>query len=795
MSDLIANNLKYNLLDCLKQDDLWNQFLEAFGEEIAIERITIFDKKDLFGANTQKQDRLLDLCKMFGYTPNLMLDNSLVMLKSEYLSIPYRIRFKTTYDGYFFIFRQANAKGDVYNYYYDGNKLVKAMNYDSCIDNVLSGGYKFGSIFTVNDPDKNFSTIMTGDSIHLDTDIALDVKKSNYKWYLDKNLYILPTKHLGIEIYPLYLMENDEGTECIMNKHWFEYMAIGADYNRRVPIVPHLGLQLSVVITQNKAYNYLTPNSDYTIEDLKLRASTVFSFNKNFTNLDVDGGISEDEFKYICCGDGKLSLPNNENFNIFPYDDMILFYNFDDDDSSEIIFDYSMVENDGKLYGDTVKVNGITSKTINFNGETYVKTENSINFDSINVFSINFWLKANNAEYMENTDNMCVFDIPNFLKATYNYSDRLLTFNYSNNFDVEVDFNEDAYFNVEIGNNNIIVYKNGVEVANKSFTETAISNVYIGADSSLENYFIGIIDSFYIMSKIFTSSEKQYIYDNKLSIITHLDNFMARYKLSKFSEIYDRDNIKLIQSHVDAFDINDEFIFKVKEEQTKSTVYIGNVKRTNLLSKYFKYTYTKKDLSLVTIKANESGEFYTEDGSFIRGNIDYKKGIYTIYAYDRNFANDVNIDISGTPSSTIALEGGGIMNVFNNIQLNANIENSSMTYVVTDGDGKTYKGSSNGNEIIGTTNIIFGSFDLDSGVLSLAVNATVKSVIISYSYFKDMEMKSGTDVIVEYKIDEGYISEIGLENENHQLLAYMTFPKVEFNSIQDFISVGFYMLK
>lgn len=810
--NLISDNLIYNLLNSLKQDDLWVNFMEAIGSELELMKVHILSKKDLFNPNTEEQDKLLDLSEMFGYNPNLILDNSLEMIKSEYLSIPYRIKLKTTYDGYYIIFKQINANGDIYNYYYDGNKLIKAMNYYSSLNKILDGTYVYGDIFTYNEADKNFSTLLSAETIYLDNEVYLDDMVGNYHWNLDRGVNIIPTKHLGIEYYPQGIMKNDEGEDCILNKYWYYYLETGVNYTRRVPIIPHLGLQLSVVIKENTAYDYLTPNKNYTIDDLKLNASTSFTLNKKFVGVEPifldnnevldqlnkwtldtksSGGqtITSDDFKYICCGNGKHSLNNSANFNIFAYKNMVLFYNFDDEDYSDEIKDYSSNSNNGILYGDTVKVNGITGKTINFNGSTYVRGNDSLNINSNDKFSISFWINPNNRFYIENTSDMCVFELQNFLKVTYNYSDRMMKLHYNGNvLNADVPYNENTYINIEIYNNVMTVYVNANEVLNYNMTPlTTDTYLYIGVDSSVSNHFIGMIDSFYIMDKFFTASEKNYIMENKLSIVTHLDNMLARYKLSPFSEIYDTNKIRLIQSYVSGLDVNDEFIFKTDSEMDTSTVFIGKLKHDSLVSKYFKYKYVQNNGLPTIITANESGEFYTEDNHLIRGGIDYENGIYTIYPFDKNYLSDVDIDIED-----YVIENNKHKVV---AQLHDLIENNTLSgYVIRSDETRVPFTTSNG-EINGVTDVIEGTIDETNGILTLYLSEDVKKVIISYSYFIDLNMKADENVFAEYKIKEGYISEIGLENANHELTAYMTFPKVEFNSIQDFISVGFYMLK
>jgi hypothetical protein len=47
-------------------------------------------------------------------------------------------------------------------------------------------------------------------------------------------------------------------------------------------------------------------------------------------------------------------------------------------------------------------------------------------------------------------------------------------------------------------------------------------------------------------------------------------------------------------------------------------------------------------------------------------------------------------------------------------------------------------------------------------------------------------------LIINYKIDKNIkINEIGLEDENHELLAYMTFPDIEPNNIYNNVSAMF----
>ena len=185
-------------MSALKSDDLWIEFMECLGYEIDNMRDSISEKKYLYDINHNLEDGLIRIANTYGYNPNLIADNSLLMAKKEVESIPFRIRNKTTYDGYYIIFKQIGKIGDVYNYYWSGNKLIKAIKWEEIVK-ILDNTTAYYEPFINVIPDKNFSTISESDTIYLDTEESLDSLRGQWKWQLDENIEISPTKHLGID--------------------------------------------------------------------------------------------------------------------------------------------------------------------------------------------------------------------------------------------------------------------------------------------------------------------------------------------------------------------------------------------------------------------------------------------------------------------------------------------------------------------------------------------------------------------------------------------------------------------
>ena len=211
----INKSLQNNLLSPLTRDLLWPQFLTAFSYEIQNMRDKYASVRDIWNPNTNDKSSLIRISESFGYTPNLTIDNTARMSSLEVQSIPYRIKEKTTYNGYNLIFKQNDSLGDTFNYYSNGWKLIKAINYDDTLVNLAS--YDGYSPFLGIVPIKNFSSKLNNsqnmilDYLSKDGEKAYDDygiryysldQKFNPYWKLDTSYLKVPTNHLGIEYFP-----------------------------------------------------------------------------------------------------------------------------------------------------------------------------------------------------------------------------------------------------------------------------------------------------------------------------------------------------------------------------------------------------------------------------------------------------------------------------------------------------------------------------------------------------------------------------------------------------------------
>ena len=91
------------------------------------------------------------------------------------------------------------------------------------------------------------------------------------------------------------------------------------------------------------------------------------------------------------------------------------------------------------------------------------------------------------------------------------------------------------------------------------------------------------------------------------------------------------------------------------------------------------------------------------------------------------------------------------------------------------------------------TNILAGNFNYTTNLLYVLFREKVKSdVVISYEYYDVLDFDYNEPLSMDYKIEKPVdITEIGLEDENHELMAYMTFPRIRFNDIYNNISALF----
>lgn len=798
--EIIIESLKNKLLSALKSDSLWTQFMEAIGEELCLERDKIEQTKYFFDYRNLLEDGLINLANTYGYIPNLIVESDLNYLKREVESIPYRIKNKTVYDGYYLLFKLISRKGEIYNFFWDGNKLIRAVDYVKTLE-ILNNNYNPTEPFTDIKADRNFSIVSTTDVYDLDTkDLYLDTLKGSFHWYLDHNGSILPSKHLGIDLFYDRMIGNNSITSP-----YFEYLDLGIDYTKRCPIIPHSGLQITGNTLESGAYNSFNESLDYSVPALKLKCATVFTYRKEITPIEpfvldkdipqtLDNAINwyldtEDNiirpslssFKYISCGNGERTLLNHANRNLFKYDQLIFYYSMDDEDYSTKITDYSSNQNHCQLVGDTRKLKGIVGKSVDFNGSTHLVSSSQTSFSNGN-YTLSFWVRVT-----EESLDSCILDF-NFLKIFYS----------KNNSQITVIMGEDIVGIVNIAkntNNNIMleflnnvlnIYVNSIKESTENInTYSGTYSLYIGCTSSLDSHFIGVIDDIFYTTKIYTDNEKKYIYNNKVGIVTKLDNKLATYELSPQYETYENDTYRIIQSYVRGNEINDEFGFTSEDDE--ETTYIGTIQNYPIVDKSFTMVYETNDVlkPIVTLCSDENGNLYDKSTNMkVDGHINYSTGEYFL----KGFSNgEVRHEIVSTSSPT---------KISTTLQHSLIIKNSiTLTYTLI--GGQSYIASANSDGVISGDGISQGTINYSTGELLIDFEQSIQGVVsIDYSYKIILNMKGNTPVFFNYTtVNSLGVSEIALEDGSHNVLAYMTFPPVQVNNQYNYISANFIIRK
>lgn len=278
------------LIPRIMQTDFYLDFLDAWNTELELykaDRCT--PKLDLLNARElDTVASLQNITNMFGYYPDTSINGSVDFFKSEINSIAFRIKRKTTYPGYDYIFKSIPIIGYVYNLLWDDTALVKAWDEEE-IETYLAS-HDLSTPFTDVIPDYYYS-FFEDQAFTLDDGHTLDEGL-----YLDTNVIKEATHHLAIEVVPVSLSFTVDSTEpYLMTADYLDYIQYYVNYNRKVTEIPHVGVQLNLITDTSRYYNNLNGGLAYTVPDL--HANFAVTQNWNWTT-------KEEVMYYICAGVG-----------------------------------------------------------------------------------------------------------------------------------------------------------------------------------------------------------------------------------------------------------------------------------------------------------------------------------------------------------------------------------------------------------------------------------------------------------------------------------------------------------
>lgn len=788
-----------NRLNKLLKNDFWAQFMEALAEEIVNLEDDLLLKEQFNQIDNVGYERLLQIADKFGYTPNLILDNSIDNLRQEVKSITYRIKNKSTLNGYLLPFKMISMLGQTFSVFYDGVKLIRDINYEATLLNfgTLVNGEAFTDVVPVLYPSH-----LLNQSIALDDGLVLDAED---QWYLDLGLVKRTTQHLAVEYkaYQLYT-EEEGGEEFLILPEYYNYLCNSVLYNKESTTSPHCGINLNMITDQSGYFNSNNRNSDYTIDEIKLKTSITNTYRSKLIsleeifldegreldetitwNLDQEAGtISEIEpstFFYVTAGTGLRK--GQLDFNLGrPYDLRTIHYGFDEYSGDDCI-DSSRNEYDAKVNGTVDRIEGIIGKTVDFDGSTSVDSVSDSIIVSEENKTIQLWIKIPdygsgiyyifNHEYLEawiDQDNY-TFNV----KITGTSGNETATISsYSSDNQEHI-----IHIEVDILNTALNVFQDTVlETTQDISTIGTIADSYslnIGWNGT-DSYFNGLIDDFISIEKILTDEEKTYIYENKLGTLKHLSNIVYREELS-VNEVFSNEDYFFINTVITSNTVKNRFIaFGDSSTQT----FTGNLKQTDIKEGTLIFSYFDAFGDKFTAYDNGQGEIFGEKAV---GVIDYDTGDFSLTT-KREYTVIKDNSTEGAYTSV-------------SYNTNNNVKPSSVAidYMI---NGTTYIGTDDGAGNITGTDIDTGTINYETGIISLTFNQDTddQPIWTSYVYIKEDTLATNTELTASFSVNHDLeISEIGIENDNKELLVYSTNPSFKFGTNQSHIGVQLIIAK
>jgi len=276
----------------------WIAFLEAVGEELELFKTDRADRKlDTYNIrNLNDISQLIEIANTFDLIPDRSLDNSVEYMQKIDELLNYKVKYKTTYKGYDFIFKAVNALGYVYTLYIDENEYVRGLNSSQVINN-LNDITDYALPFTGFVPEYYF-TVASGilDSLD-DGEYYLDTGSKT----LDEVYTNNPTSTLSAEYTPINLYSLDS-LEYYITTLQLDYLNRGVEYNKKVAEMMQIGFQVNSIMDTSGNLDSLSGDT-YSTPNLKLDCALVGSLT----------GDDTIDFYTVVLGDGHQILPSTTN--------------------------------------------------------------------------------------------------------------------------------------------------------------------------------------------------------------------------------------------------------------------------------------------------------------------------------------------------------------------------------------------------------------------------------------------------------------------------------------------------
>ena len=285
----------------------WEDFMDAVIVELNTLKERIEQKKIFFDVDQlEDPNQLIDISRTFGYIPDLTLDGSLENIKDNVNSITFRIRNKSTFTSYQYIFKTVPYPGQLYILYNADTKLVRAALPVFELIGQLEAHEDYSKPF-VYPAEENFSRFLFT-TLFLDSGLVLD--SPSQSWALDVFTESSATKHIAVE-YSIDKVITQNGDEFLMTPDKMDYLFNAVDYTRKVVEVPHVGAHLSFIVDETGFYDSFSEGADdYSIPDVKAKASV--------TDIYVPEDSVEEKVERMVFGSGSQDLVSITNGGTYP---------------------------------------------------------------------------------------------------------------------------------------------------------------------------------------------------------------------------------------------------------------------------------------------------------------------------------------------------------------------------------------------------------------------------------------------------------------------------------------------
>ena len=760
-------DLKKALPEILKVTEVWPDFMDAITQELTYLQTDMKIKENYFNVDEYTdKDALLDFCRAHGYSPNLLLDNSLSYVQKEANDLIFKIRNKATYYYYEYIFKTINEAGNMYILFQDSTRLVRAID-ASAVFTALDS-HDLSTPFTEFQEILHFSDYLE-QLIQLDNDPLLYLDGSPI-WYLDQDIVIKPTNHLSIE-YAIDSLSTLNGEEYITVPNSLHWLGKMVEYGRKATQVPHIGAQITFMMDSSGYYDNIS-GVDYSIPILKTNCVVTSAYDSESTD-DLT------QFNKMVVGIGQKSMVNASNGSVL--EDIDLWYSFDNINDVDAMNDLSDSEYVASITGDYIEIDGSIGKTIYFNGSTVEAVTLGFVLNQSNK-TLNFWVKGDtlgqsytqsrliyisgslNGYYDHNLKKILFTLIGDSSSATVEYEIDLT----NNETNICITMNTSGNMSLYV-NNNLEDFADISAIGSWGITDT----LYIGGQNGT-NYFKGYIDEFRVYDKLLSESERTYLYVNKAGSLVRLANPVYEQQLSD-NQTVTNINWQCIFASIPSGTIDNEIIGYgdgVTNTFTGYTVY-NQIALGSLI-----FTY----VSSTTTYTATTDQFGNIEGDRVSGTINFTTGAFTLNTYERTLKRN-EVIYEGATSEIIGYTTGF-----------PNIEAGTFYMYAYIGD-TLYTITDDGEGNLQGTGITTGTINYTTGEINATFNGTTDSgqdVICKYYYRKYSTPDNLSTIYASYKTNQDIaFTEAGIKNDDGDIVAYATFPPTKFYSVLNHISFQF----